>query len=305
MSLYDVAIIGGGPAGLSAALLLGRSRRRVIVIDHGHPRNYAAKAVHGYLGLDGIAPLELRQRGRDQCAEYGVDFLDSEVLKARRCNSGTSSYFELRVRDRGSVHAKKLLLATGMKDELPAVRNIEAFYGTSVHHCPYCDAWEHRGEHLVAFGRKESVVALGLELLNWSRKVTVCSDGFALSQNSAARLSREGIDYRAEAVQELMGANGILVGLSFACGETLSCDAIFFGTSQQQRSSLPCELGCECDEDGLIKAQGKQSTGMPGLFIAGDADGDVQFAIVAAAEGVIAATAINRELQQESLKDCE
>jgi thioredoxin reductase len=297
---FDVAIVGGGPAGLGAALMLGRSRRRVVVCDHGKPRNYAAKAVHGFLGLDGIEPSELRTRGRQECAGYGVEFLDGEVITARRDHQAKRTAFELLLRDGSILRARKLLLATGVEDSLPALPRVEQFYGESVHHCPYCDGWEHRDEHLVAFGTGNSTVDLAVMLRTWSANVTACTHGHELSEKDRARLRTNGCDYREQVVTDLSGSNGILEAVSFASGEQLRCDALFFSAAQGQRSALPRMLGCVCDDDGLMVAGKKQGSGVPGLFLAGDAASDVQFAIVAAAEGAVAATAINRELQDEN-----
>jgi thioredoxin reductase len=300
---FDVAIVGGGPAGLSAALVLGRSRRHVVVCDHGKPRNYAAKAVHCYLGLEGIEPAGLRRHGREQCARYGVQFRDGEVITARREEDEKRSAFQLLMRDGAVIRARKLLLATGVEDVLPSVPTIEAYYGVSVHHCPYCDAWEHRDKHLVALGSGPSTVDLAVMLRTWSEKVTACTQGNALSERDAARLHANGIEHREQIVTHLEGSNGILKSLGFSSGEPLCCDAVFFSSGQGQRSSLPHMLGCRCGDDGLIISKKKQSSDVPGLFFAGDADSDVQFAIVAAAEGAIAATQINRELQDENEAD--
>ena len=298
--VYDVAIVGGGPAGLSAAILLGRSRRRVVVIDHGRPRNYAAKAIHGFLGLDGIAPAEFRKIGREQCGVYGVEFVDEEVIGACQCEVGNGAGFELQMRDGATVRTKKLLLATGVRDELPSIANIAEFYGTSVHHCPYCDGWEHRDQRLVAFGQGESGVELALMLLNWSPRVTLCTGGKSVPSEDVPRLQKHGIRHYESLVKEMIGGRGILEAVRFANGESLSCDACFSARRRASGPNCRCLLGCECGDDGLIVAKGKQRTGVPGLFVAGDADGDVQFAVVAAAEGAIAATAINRELQTEN-----
>jgi thioredoxin reductase len=296
---FDVAIVGAGPAGLAAALVLGRSRRRVVVCDHGKPRNYAAQAVHGYLGLDGIEPAELRRRGREECIGYGVQFLDGEVITARREEKSQRTLFQLLLQDGSIIRARKLLLATGVKDALPPLPNIEQFYGISVHHCPYCDAWEHRDRHLVAFGSSTSTVNLAVMLRNWSAHVTACTHGRQLTEKDQTRLRIQGIGFREEAVAELLGSNGVLQAVSFDSGEPLHCDALFFSAPQGQRSALPRMLGCQCDADGLMVAKKRQDSGVPGLFLAGDADSDVQFAIVAAAEGAVAATAIHRELQDE------
>jgi thioredoxin reductase len=182
---------------------------------------------------------------------------------------------------------------------LPDLKNIRQFYGTSVHHCPYCDGWEHRGKRLMALGDGSEAVELALFLRRWSPFVTACSNGQALSQEELDRLSQNGIPFIGEKPTALDGSDGQLAAILFATGIRESCDAIFFSSGQTQRSDLGKRLGCSPDNRDLLSTNEKQCTDVPGLFLAGDADGDVQFAIVAAAEGAIAATGINDELQKE------
>lgn len=296
---YDVAVVGGGPAGLSGAMLLARSRRRVIVCDDGQPRNAAAKTVNGFLCSDGISPFELRRRGTSECRRYGVVFCESTVVNVRYDNSTPSHAFSLELQNGLAVASRKLLLATGMKDTYPKLKGFDQFYGSSVHHCPYCDGWEHADSRLVAYGKGPAAAKLAITLLSWSNSVTCCTDGFHLDTATRQRLEEYQVTYRSEQLSRLNGNNRQLQSITFATGEPLDCDALFFSSDQAQRSPLAQMLGCECDEDRLIKVQGKQGSGVRGVFLAGDADGDVQFAIVAAAEGAIAATAINAELNEE------
>jgi len=296
---FDVAIIGGGPAGLSAALLLSRSRRRVVVCDHGRPRNYAAKAVHGFLGLDGIEPSTLRKQAAEECSSYGVAFVHGEVVSASCRETKGKSLFQFELKSGRKIHARKLLLATGVKDQLPKLSGLSDFYGDSIHHCPYCDGWEHRDKRLVAYGKGFSGAKLAVTLLQWSPSVTCCTDGEPFGSGNRERLQKYGIEVRNERITALVGNDGRLEEVRFASGQSLECDALFFSSEQGQRSSLPKMLGCKCNDEGLVESKGKQGSGVRGLFLAGDADGDVQFAIVAASEGAIAATAINAELQEE------
>ncbi|QDV39579.1 NAD(P)/FAD-dependent oxidoreductase [Tautonia plasticadhaerens] len=301
---YDVLVVGGGPAGLSAALVLGRCRRRVIVVDSGRPRNAAALRSHGYLTRDGIGPHELLRLGREEVARYGVEVLDDEVVDAR-CPSPDGSpgpgaaAFEAETRSGRRLRSRKLLLATGVRDVLPPVEGAERYYGRGVHHCPYCDAWEHRDARLAAYGAGGAAVGLALSLRTWSDRVTACTDGRPVDAGDRARLRRNGIALRTEPVARLDGDDEALGAIVFEGGRSIRCDALFFNTGQVQRSTLPGMLGCEYREEGQVETHGKQHTCTPGLFMAGDADGDVQFLIVAAAEGARAATAINRELQDE------
>jgi thioredoxin reductase len=297
MSRYDVAIIGGGPAGLSAAVVLGRCCRRVALIDHGKPRNYAAAAVHGFLGSSGVTPAQLRQAGRRQAAEYGVEFLDGEATNVTACEDNECN-FAISVDDQNII-ARKLLLATGLMDVLPAIDGLRELYGRTVHHCPYCDAWEHRDRRVVALGDGKEAIGLALALRTWSSQVTACINGQPLSKHQRQRARKNQIACRDERVIRLAGVDGQISEVQFENGPPLECDALFFASDKVQRSPLPLSLGCQCDEHGLIRRKGRQGTGVRGMFLAGDADGDVQFAIVAAAEGATAAVAINRELQDE------
>jgi thioredoxin reductase len=299
---YDVAIVGGGPAGLSAAVVLGRSRRRVVLFDHGQPRNYAAQGVHCYLGHDGIAPHALRDLGRKEARHYGVEFIDGRVVAARRLAAvgKTLAGFSVQTSDRSFV-VRALLLCTGVVDVLPEIPNLADFYGRSVHHCPYCDGWEHRDKRLAAVGDGEHATKLALSLLTWSKHVTACTNGQPLAAKHRRLLDRHEVACREEPIVRLSGSDAALEELVFESGPALQCDALFFSSNKGQRSPLPAMLGCEIDDEGLARTGKRQTTCINGLYLAGDADGDAQFAIVAAAEGAIAGTAINAALQKEEL----
>ncbi len=300
---FDVTIVGGGPAGLCAAITLGRACRRVVIFDHGKPRNHASQGVHCFLGLDGLLPAEIRKRGLREAASYGATYHNAEVLSiACLTNSPEApARFRVHTADR-DVTARAILLATGVVDLLPDIAGLRDFYGRSVHHCPYCDGWEHRDARLVALGTSQSAVKLAATLRGWSDKVTACTGGEPLSAVSREFLARNGAAWREQAIRRLTGSGGVLAGMEFADGSTLECDAVFFSSGQAQRSPLPAMLGCDCDDEGLVATGEKQCTSVRGVYLAGDADGDVQFAIAAAAEGAIAATAINAALLEEEFK---
>lgn len=291
---FDVAVIGAGPAGLSAAITLGRARRRVVVFDHGHPRNYAARAVHCYLGLEGLTPWEIRERGRNEAAAYGVTFIDSEVTAARCLarDQGDNTAFAVRY-DKQETRVRTILLATGMMDELPEIPGLKEAYGVLVHHCPYCDGFEHRDQELVALGSVKSAPKLGAMLLAWSNRVTVCTDDRPLADADRLKLGRVGIAFREEKITAFDSESKTLC---FDNESSIACEALFFSSEQAQKSKLPEMLGCKCDAEGQIVTEKKQCTNVCGVYLAGDADGDVQFAVVAAAEGAIAATAIHQAL---------
>ena len=309
--IYDVIIVGGGPAGLSAALVLGRACRRVLVIDSGQPRNAAAREMHGYLGHDGIRPRDLLDIGRKEIARYGVEFVQDRACQAESApKSGDQPFrtgFRIETEKGRSALCRKLLFATGMCDELPDLPGIKECYGVSVHHCPYCDGWEHRGKQLAALGQTASAAAgLGLSLRTWSKAVTVLTNGEALDEKSKTQLKKNGIASCQERIRRFVHEGETLQAVELDSGERLELDAVFFSTTQREHCDLPRKLGCRFEEtktaEVVATSPKKKCTNVPGLFLAGDADGDVQFVIVASAEGATAAVAINRELQDEDQK---
>jgi thioredoxin reductase len=299
MQTYDVLIIGGGPAGLNAALVLARCRRSVLVVDAGEPRNAPSRALHGFLTRDGMAPADFLRLGREEVEGYGVDIVNAKVTEARTLDGEPGAAFEVTVEDGRTLRSRKLLLATGIRDRLPDVDGANDFFGRGLYYCPYCDAWEHRDEPIATFGRGRAAVGAAVALTTWSDDVTACTDGEPISDDDRAWLDANGVALREEPVTRLEGGDA-LERVCFAEGPPLACRALFFNTSRTQHSPLPRLLGCESDEHGEIVTNSDKTTCVPGLFVAGDADGDTEFIVVAAAEGARAAVAINHELQEES-----
>ncbi len=189
-------------------------------------------------------------------------------------------------------------------DNLPAVKGTEQFYGRTIFHCPYCDGWEVKDQPLVIYGRGERACGLALELTLWSKQLTICTDGpDELSASDRERLLQKRISIRQEPVDSFEGKNGLLQCVRFVNGSELKCGALFFTLGQRQRSPLPAKLGCEFTEKGAVRTGKYESTCVPGLYVAGDASQDVQFAIVAASEGSQAAVAINIALLKEDIKE--
>ncbi|HKS69598.1 MAG TPA: NAD(P)/FAD-dependent oxidoreductase [Ktedonobacterales bacterium] len=307
---YETIIVGGGPAGLSAATVLGRCLRRVLVLDNGEYRNAAAQRMWGYLSRDGIAPSEFREIGRQQLARYPSVTLrhatvtevgiatDTEIAE----DTADGSRFWVALEDGKRLTARKLLLATGVVDEVPQIEGIERFYGTSIFHCPYCDGYEVRGQAIAIYGQGYDAAAFTLEMTVWSRDLVLLTDGpGALAEVDRDRLQRYGIPVREEHILRLEGTGGQLERIVFDTGAPLPRQAMFFSMRQRQRSPFPAQLGCQFTAQGGVETNEHEATCVPGVYVAGDASKREQYAVVSAAEGALAATAINEALTREDL----
>jgi thioredoxin reductase len=296
---YDVIVAGGGPAGLSAALMLGRCRRHVLVCDLRQPRNRHSHALHGYLTRDGISPVEFNTLGCRELARYGVEWRGVGVTGIARVKSG----FRVRLGDGTSARSRFVLLATGVVDELPQIPGLAECYGRSVFHCPYCDGWEWRDRRLAVVGRDPAAAAkLALSLVTWSSDVLLCANGQRTSRRVASRLRRNGVAVRVEPVVRLTHTDGLIEQIEFSDGGPVRCDALFFTTGQHQQNALALRLGCELNSKGTVKTGTLSDTCVPGVFVAGDASRDAQFVAVAVGEGLKAAVAINQALQRATLR---
>lgn len=302
--MYDVVIVGGGPAGLNAALFLGRCRRSVLLLDAGHPRNAQSRWVSGFLTRDGTEPAELRRLARDELARYpSVELRECEVAEARKGEHG----FELALAGSDApIACRKLILAPGLMNDVPDFPGSREFFGRGVYPCPYCDGWEHRDEPLVAFGRGEAARGMALELTTWSRDIILLTHGASdVPESDRADLARRGIELVEDEIDGLEGdpeGDG-LTCIRLASGRRIGRKALFYAFDECRQSPLVEQLGIDTSEKGAVDTKSCERTNVPGLFVAGDASRRVKFAIVAAAEGAMAAFAANTDLLKEDVAE--
>lgn len=299
--MFDVIIIGGSNAGLSAALVLGRSRRRVLLIDDRQPRNQPSAAVHSFFTRDGTPPHELIAIGIEQLRPYTtVQLRQARAIDAQIVPDG----FEIMLHDGKCYVARKLLFATGVRDILPPIDGVADLWGRGVFHCPYCHGWEVRDQPLAVYGNGTIGLEFALFVRGWSDDVVLCTGGpAAISAEECQRLARNNIAVREERIERVEGHDGVLDRIVFATGESLDRQALFLRTQQQQRCDLPIKLGCELVGSepfpALLRVDQMGHSTVPGVYVAGDAATFIQQAIMAAATGATAASAINRALLQE------
>ncbi len=290
----DVGVVGAGYAGLSAALFLRRHRVGVIVLDGGPPRNEAATEVHGYLGLPSASATELIDIGRRQVEEMGGRIETCHVERAGTIEGG----FLLAGSNGPEWRVRRLLLATGVRDQLPDIERFDEFYGRSVHVCPHCDGYEWRDQPIAVISWNEAARDFLSKVSHWSRDVTLLSDGRSpeLSGEDRAWMAERGIALRTATITRFEGEDGRLAGLRLEDGSVLPASAAFFSLGEEHQTGLAEQLGCHLDESGAIEVDEEQHTSVEGVWAAGDVAGDSQFVAIAAAHGVKAALDIHRTL---------
>jgi thioredoxin reductase len=263
---YDAVIVGGGPAGLSAALVLGRANKRVLVVDSDRPANAVSQGVGGLLGHDGVKPADLRRSGRRQLEEHAnVDVRHGAVEDVEPTEDG----FVVTPAGAAPVRAHAIVLAHGLRYDPPPLPGIEALWGRSVFHCAFCDGWEVRDRPLAFHGSGPAAVRSALMLAGWSNDVVLCTDG--APDPGGALLSDAGVQVRTERIARLAGSDGRLTRIEFTHGPAERREALFVNTRRDQPNGLAAALGCELTGAGTILTDADGRTNVAGLYAAGDA----------------------------------
>lgn len=292
---YDLAIVGGGPAGLTAGLWTARYLHRVVVIDSGDPRNWETRGINGYLGHAGITPPELRGIGRDECRKYGATLLDGLVLTAEKIDE---DHFELALEGGKRLISRRLLLAYGLRDVWPEIPGLARVYGANAHVCPDCDGYEARGKKVVVIGCGRRAVGMALNLTTWTDHIIICTNGSTPDMESeyCDKLDALNIPVLTSAVHRVCYEGSSIRCLELDNGMQLDADKIFFTLAQYPSDDLGAQLGCDRDEGGHIVVNRGMHTSVRHVYAAGDLIPGPQLAIAAAADGAIAALHVHKSL---------
>ncbi|UOZ05276.1 NAD(P)/FAD-dependent oxidoreductase [Amycolatopsis sp. WQ 127309] len=292
-SSYDVVVVGGGAAGLNAALMLGRARRRVAVVDGGAPRNAPAAHMHGFLSRDGLPPDELRKIGREELAGYGVDLVDDDV-------TGLEPGFTLRLADGRVLTARRVLYATGVHDDLPDLPGLRESWGTDAVTCPYCHGYEVRDRPLGVLGTEAASVEHALLVRQWSPDVVYFAHTAPPSEEDRTRLDARGIRVVEGTVTAVRREDGKLTGVELG-NRFVPRAALFIRTRTVPHDAHLRELGCAVEND-VVKVDPSGRTSVPGVWAAGNVVDARATVIIAAAQGAAAAGALNHDLVTEDVR---
>jgi len=296
---YDVAVVGGGPAGLCSALWLARYLHKVVVVDSGDPRNWETRGINGYLGHQGIRSPELRAIGREECSKYGVDFVEGIVDQAV---DESGELFAIQLRGGMTIEARRVLLAIGIKDYWPDIPGLDRCYGETIHVCPDCDGYETRDKKTVVVGTGRKAVGLALALTTWTQQIVICTNGekAGMSQAILDTLRPLNIPVLEAPINCIVSKSTEILGLDLEGGMTLDCERLYFAIGQYPADDLGAQLGCERDDLGRLVIDERNHTSVKNVYAAGDIAPGPQLAIGAAASGAVAAIAIHASLIPEA-----
>lgn len=295
---YDVAVIGGGPAGLSAALWLARYLHSVVLVDSGDPRNWETRGINGFLGAHSIRSPELRKRGRADAEKYGAKLIDDKVETAKKIEADC---YRLKLSKGHTIDARRLLLAIGVKDAWPDIPGLADCYGETAHVCPDCDGYETRDENTVVIGSGKKAVGMALALTTWTDKIVICTNGEKAGMDAELlqKLKKLNIPVLEHSVTCIKSKDGEINCIELADGMSLDCERLYFAIGQYPSDDIGKELGCTRDDVGRIVIDERNHTTVKNVFAAGDIAPGPQMAIAAAASGAIAALAIHHSLVPE------
>ncbi|MGQ3047952.1 MAG: NAD(P)/FAD-dependent oxidoreductase [Niveispirillum sp.] len=294
--LHDVIIIGGGFAGLAAAMPLTRARRRVLLIDAGQPRNRFAAHSHGFLGQDGVAPADIQARGMAELSAYPTfTLVRGEVVGA----AGTLDAFAVALADGSTLEGRRLILATGVRDELPAIPGMKERWGVGALHCPYCHGYEVAGRPLGVLGTQAGSDMKALLVSDWGPVTLFTQDAFLPGAEMMVRLTERGITVERVPIMEMLGEAPSLSAVRLADGRVLPLAALFVGPRTHMASPLALQLGCAFEEGHsgpYLRINEGKETSVPGIFAAGDATMQMHSATLSVASGMLAGVGAHRSL---------
>ncbi|WP_339902543.1 NAD(P)/FAD-dependent oxidoreductase [uncultured Cyclobacterium sp.] len=295
---FEVIIIGGSYAGLSAGMALGRSLRKVLIIDDGKPCNRQTPHSHNFLTQDGSTPQEITEIAKDQVAKYDtVKFYEGLAVGSKKVDNG----FEITTSRGDTFYTDKLILATGIKDLMPKISGFSECWGISVVHCPYCHGYEIRNQKTAIMANGDTAIHLASLVNNLTKDLTILTDGkTSFDEEQLDKLLRNGIKIIEKEILAIDHEVGNLKSIRFKDGPVEAFDAAYASISFEQNTSIPSELGCELTEQGYIEVDEMGKTTVEGVFACGDCSTMMRSVATAVFKGNIAGVFINHELTQES-----
>jgi thioredoxin reductase len=293
-TIWDVIIVGGGPAGRSAAIVLARCNRSVLLIDEGKYRNKKTGGIRNFLTRDNITPADFVKLTDKELDKYKIKRKNARVVKAKALQD---KGFEITDNKKITYLCRRILLATGVTDIIPGIPGVAELWGVSVFHCPFCDGWEARDKIIGVFAHKHNGYALALTLSRLSQQVIVFTNGSRnLGTKQRADLAAHQIQVVSKPVEQLVKSRGKLAGVLLKNGDKIACDVLFANDGHTVNAELMKQLGCNCTDKGAAITNKRQETSTKGVYVAGDASFDMHFVVVAAAEGAKAAVTIHNDL---------
>ena len=304
MNEFDVVVIGGGAAGLSAALVLTRARRRVAVVDAGQPRNAPAAHMQGFLGSDGLPPTALLAAGRIEVAGYGghlISDIATGITPHAPSHPACQRSFTVTLEGAPNLRTRRVLVTTGLRDELPDLPGIRERWGRDLLHCPYCHGHEVRDQPLGVLGGRPEALPHAHLIRQWSHDVVFFANGTALTANQREQLAARAIGVVDAPVASIVVENDRLTGVELSTGQVVPRAAVFVRPRFVPHDTLLTDLGCTTHDNGWVDVDSTGRTSVPGVWAAGNAVNPRAQVITAAGEGSAAAIAINNDLVDEDL----